>query len=249
MCDTASHRSLSEQDIWKDSVISETSWSDRKDGGRGRERERERERESKGMKRSCAKHLVSALSLSPQKFQHNMFFFQPFGFACCIFSTLPSLMYGKDLCLGKITGTGLCFPREGSNGCTSLLCCGKGSVTLRSRELIKFHSQCGEEECRTEAHSTGQQSTAQYCKKPCDDAPHSKAQYNRVERHSEMHNKSKHNARTVQTPWHNRAQHGMTRHSAMQFKTIKEMLRIPHPNLLRWHGASENVLVLVNICE
>ncbi len=197
------------------------------------------------MKRSCAKHLVSALSLSPQKFQHNMFFFQPFGFACCIFSTLPSLMYGKDLCLGKITGTGLCFPREGSNGCTSLLCCGKGSVTLRSRELIKFHSQCGEEECRTEAHSTGQQSTAQYCKKPCDNAQHSKAQYNRVERHSEMHNKSKHNARTVQTPWHNRAQHGMTRHSAMQFKTIKEMLRIPHPNLLRWHGASENVLVLV----
>lgn len=151
------------------------------------------------MKRSCAKHLVSALSLSPQKFQHNMFFFQPFGFACCIFSAPPSLMYGKDLCLGKITGTGLCFPREGSNGCTSLLCCGKGSVTLRSRELIKFHSQCGEEECRTEAHSTGQQSTAQYCKKPCDGATHSKAQYNRVERHSEMHNKSKHNARTVQT--------------------------------------------------
>lgn len=156
-------------------------------------------RECRGMKRSCAKHLVSALSHSPQKFQHNMFFFQPFGFACCIFSAPPSLMYGKDLCLGKITGTGLCFPREGSNGCTSLLCCGKGSVTLRSRELIKFHSQCGEEECRTEAHSTGQQSTAQYSKKPRNDAPHGKAQYNRAKRHTEMHNKSKHNARTVQT--------------------------------------------------
>lgn len=119
-----------------------------------------KERERRRIKRSCVKHLVSALSLSPQKFQHNMFFFQPLGFACCRFPAPPSLMYGKDLCLGKITGTGLCFPREGSSGCTSPLCCGKGSVTLRSRELIKFHSQRGEEECQTEARSTGRHNAA-----------------------------------------------------------------------------------------
>uniref|UniRef100_A0A8C1ZS12 Uncharacterized protein n=1 Tax=Cyprinus carpio TaxID=7962 RepID=A0A8C1ZS12_CYPCA len=47
-----------------------------------------------------------------------------------------------------------------------------------NKELIKFHSQCGEEKCRTEAHSTRQQSTAQH---------------NTAKSHVMMHHTARHN--------------------------------------------------------